>query len=365
MKKILHIITDLKEGGAQKILLKIVSDKKSTQEHVVISLIGIGNYKNKLSNLNIRYYFLNMSNKRLNILKILKLHNIIKKEKPDAIQTWMYHCDLIGGLIARTLGIKKIFWGVVSFNLGADVMSLKSRIVVKINSLLSHFIPHKIIYCADSSRIVHEKIGFNKKKSVFIPIGFESKENRYQNIFIPQKIFTIGCIARWDPQKDHKNLLMALKILDDKNIAYKCKFIGLGMDEDNHVLSKLIDKTGVNSENLELLGYVENIDREIISIDLTVLSSAGEAFPNIIGEAMSMGIICVGTDVGDIKQIINKNGWTVPKRNHKKLAEALIIAAKEYQNFVEWKLMSERSQKHIRENYPLNLMVKKYYQTWS
>ena len=252
--KVVHIITDLKQGGAQKILLKIISDKSKYYERVIISLIGNDHYKEILKNLKIRSYSLNMSRNSLNITKIFSLYKILKIEKPQVVQTWMYHCDLIGGLISKFLGIKNVYWGVVSFNLDADVMKLSSRIIVKINAVLSYFIPKKIIYCAKSSELIHIKKGFCKKKSIHIPVGFDKVENSiFEGQKIKNNIFTLGCIARWDPQKDHENLFKALKILDQKKIEYKCILASIGMDEDNSELQSMINQIGVDKKKIDLL----------------------------------------------------------------------------------------------------------------
>ena len=163
--KIVHIITDLKQGGAQKILYKLISENNFDSEHIIISLIGSGHYKEILEQLQIRFYTLGMSNKSLNLKELWKIYKILRIENPDVVQTWMYHCDMIGGVIARFAGIKNVFWGIVSFNLSADVMKLSSRIIIKINAALSYIVPSKVIYCAHSSIKVHEDIGFDKKKS--------------------------------------------------------------------------------------------------------------------------------------------------------------------------------------------------------
>lgn len=364
--KVIHIITDLNEGGAQTILFRLLSEMNESQKHVVISLIGPGHYSNKLKKLGVHFYCLGMNNKSLNIIKIFKLYKILLKEKPTIVQTWMYHCDLIGGILARLIGVRNIFWGVVAFNLDADVMKFTSRLIIKMNIFFSYFIPKKIIYCAKSAEKIHEKIGFDKKKSVCIPIGFEKKNIKTIKPQLENKnIFTIGCIARWDPQKDHANLFNALKVLDKKNIEYKCIFVGIGMDDNNIEIQNLLKNCGVKKEKISFLGYVNDINKIFDIIDIHVLPSAGEAFPNIIGEAMSIGIPCIGTDVGDVSEIISKDGWVVPRGDQHALANAIIEAKEDFSNLISWSNRIKNSQENIRKNYPLNAMISDYNYAWN
>ena len=166
----------------------------------------------------------------------------------------------------------------------------------------------------------------SKKKSIFIPIGFNISENFNIKSSKQEDIFTIGCVARWDRQKNHRNLLEALKILDDKEINYHCLMASIGIDDTNPELKQVIDEVGNNRDKLSLLGYVDDINDIFSKIDLNILPSSGEAFPNIIAESMAKGILCVGTDVGDIADIIGEYGWIVPKKDPNALANAIVIA---------------------------------------
>ena len=62
--------------------------------------------------------------------------------------------------------------------------------------------------------------------------------------------------------------------------------------------------------------------------DLLCLSSKAEGFPNVIGEAMSTGIPCVTTDVGDAKDIVGNTGWISPPNDPISLAKCLDSALK-------------------------------------
>ena len=361
--KILHVITDLNQGGAQKILFKLLNEKNNNYSHSVVSLKGLGHYKNALENLNIEHYSLNIKKSSTNVLKLLRLYNIIKNNKPDVVHTWMPHSDLIGGIIAKIAGVQYILWEVVASNLDSDVMNFTSRMIVKLNAYLSGILPNKIIYCAKSAIQVHEQKGFKKEKSIFIPIGFNISENFNIKSSKQEDIFTIGCVARWDRQKNHRNLLEALKILDDKEINYHCLMASIGIDDTNPELKQVIDEVGNNRDKLSLLGYVDDINDIFSKIDLNILPSSGEAFPNIIAESMAKGILCVGTDVGDIADIIGDYGWIVPKKDPIALANAIMIAISQFKNS-SWSEKSAGAKEQIKLNYPLQKMINSYHDVW-
>ena len=66
-----------------------------------------------------------------------KRYKIIKKINPDVVQTWMPHCDLMGGIIARLAGIKNVYWGVHHSILVRGESKLSTILIVKLNSFLS------------------------------------------------------------------------------------------------------------------------------------------------------------------------------------------------------------------------------------
>ena len=79
----------------------------------------------------------------------------------------------------------------------------------------------------------------------------------------------------------------------------------------------------LNSDRIIFLGERSDVQEIMASFDILCLTSKAEGFPNVIGEAMLLGLPCISTDVGDTKNILGKSGWIVPKNSTSLFAKYL------------------------------------------
>ena len=142
---------------------------------------------------------------------------------------------ILGGIAARLAGIKNIIWNIRYSQIELGKSKLTTILIINLLSKLSHFIPKLIIVVSKKARRIYELKGFSKKKLKFIPNGYDlsvlkidthqKKKFRKKNN-IKKNIPIIGCVSRYDPQKDHLNLLKALSLIKSKNINFICILIG-------------------------------------------------------------------------------------------------------------------------------------------
>ncbi|MCX0342519.1 glycosyltransferase [Acinetobacter radioresistens] len=362
MKKVVHIIIGLNVGGAELMLKRLVlySQKKGNFHHEVISLTDLGLIGKDLKEAGICVYTLNMSS-ALSIFSIyFSLRKLLKKIKPDIVQTWMYHSDLIGGLAAKSVGINNIIWGVRNTELDSNSGIIK-KIIRKTCALLSYKVPKKIICVASKAKNVHENIGYCKEKMLVIPNGFDlnrfnvNNELRYRyrdELRIQHDKLVIGNIGRFTPAKNQVNFIKACLLLLEKGYDFDVIIAGRNISLNNLEIKKLVG----DKENFKLVGEIDQPEKFYNAIDVFCLSSITEGFPNVLGEAMATKRICLTTDAGDAKEILGNCGYHINGFTFDEIAKSIEIniLSKEHYNL---KTIGERARLEIVKKYSLEKIV--------
>lgn len=373
--RVVHITTSLGNGGAQAVLFNLAIRSRETDQYI-ISLMGLGKYGKSLRDQGIPVYTLNNESGRLSISSFRELINILKGVKPDVIQTWMYHADLVGGLAGRLAGVKNICWGIHNTRMDSDCTSNSTLLVIRTLVFLSKFIPKKIIVCSQRALQQHVDMGYVREKMCFVPNGYDLHRfnpavNREIDVGVGALLkeregdFVIGCVGRWSKQKDQLNLVLACKELKENGIKdFCCLLIGPEMDESNSILISAIQENGL-ADQVYLVGVVEDVPAVMTSLDVHVLPSAfGEAFPNVVAEAMACGTPCIVTDVGDSGDMVSESGWVVPPKNYQLLAGA-IQSAREEVGTPMWIGRKNMCREIALENFGIDEMVTRYKHGWN
>ena len=368
----IHVITGLTDGGAEAVLYRLCRSDKHN-EHVVVSLREEGKYGPMIRALGRQVICLNMLPGRIRVAGVFRLWQIIKEQRPDVVQTWMYHGDLVGGVVARMAGIRKVVWGVHHTTLDQEKSKRSTILVARICARLSHFVPRKIIFCAGSASRIHEALGYDGAKFVVVNNGYDLAEFQpdedsgravRNELQIPAGSRLLGMIGRFDPQKDHENLLKALRMVHGMGYDCHCLLVGRGLSQENEHLKAQIRELEL-TDRVHLLGQRSDVPAIMNALDLNVLSSAyGEAFPNVLAEAMACGTPCVATDVGDTKVIVGDTGWVVPAKDSEALAEGLIEALTALGDEEAWQGRGKDCRQRIQRHFSVEAMVERYREVW-
>jgi glycosyltransferase involved in cell wall biosynthesis len=258
-----------------------------------------------------------------------RLAGLIRRRRPDIVQTWMYHADLIGGIAARCAGIKAVIWGVRTTEIDSD--SRVTAIVRQVCARISRFVPHTIVCAAEASRKAHVAIGYDAARMMVLPNGFDTARlvaTDEQRMALREACgfgdddIVIGSLGRFHTVKDQKNFVEAAGVLAACHAQARFLMVGRGVDWENPELCGWIAQTGCQ-DRFVLLGERRDVPLCLSAMDIFCLSSRTEGFPNVVGEAMCMGVPCVVTDVGDAAFLVADTGVVVPREDAAALAGGL------------------------------------------
>ena len=328
---VLCLITALTGGGAEMMLYRLMSRLDRTKFNPqVVSMIDLGPVSEKIRALGIQVRSLGMGQGIPNPLAVFRLAQWLQCDRPDVVQTWMYHADLLGGLAARLVGGIPISWGIHHSDLSVEGNRRLTLLTVKACAPISRWLPTKIVCCSEASREVHAAAGYATEKMIVIPNGIDPQLFRpnpdaratvRRSLGIPSDAPVIGMVGRFHPQKDHYNFIQTAQQLYQSQPEARFLLCGEAVTWENAELVKWIEDAGIRERCL-LLGKRDDIPDLTAAFDIATLSSMGEGFPNVVVEAMACGVPCVVTDVGDSARIVADTGAVVPRRDPRALANA-------------------------------------------
>lgn len=345
----------------------------TTHRHSVVSLLDHGKYGEPLRQSGVDVYTLGLGRGRLNVGSLVALWRIIRRINPDLVQTWMYHADVIGGIAARAAGIRNILWNIRHTVLDPRYSKRSTILLARLSAVLSRWVPKKVVLCAHAAVEPHIRLGYVAEKFVVIPNGYDlrrffpdtSARARLRAEWgVPERISLLGMVGRFHPEKDHQNLIKALASVRASGRNFRCVLVGRGLEDTNEELINMLIRHELRDQVI-LAGPRNDIPNVMNAIDIHVLSSATEGFPNVLAEAMACGTPCVTTDVGDAGLIVGETGWVVPPRDADALTNAIKKALAEREHDSSWVQRQVHARRRITESFSLDAMVKAYHQAWA
>jgi len=328
MIKILHLITSLDTGGAEVMLQRLLTGMDhSVFENRVICLIPVGPIGEKIAAQGIPVASLAMRPGRPTLAGFIRLLQLLSKSKPDILQTWLYHADLMGLVAGRLVGLP-VVWNIRAANMEMSQYHRLSSAVLKTCARLSAW-PAAVIVNSVAGQKYHQHLGYHPRRWIHIPNGINVSQFRPDpdarltlraELGLGVDALLIGLVARFDPMKDHLNFLLAAGLFAGRFADVHFVLVGEGVEASNPTLKTEIERHKL-TDGVHLLGRREDVSKVMAGLDIACSSSSGEGFPNVVAEAMSCGVPCVVTDAGDSAYLIRDTGIVVPPKDPQALAE--------------------------------------------
>ena len=363
-----HIITGLPVGGAQTMLGQLLAcGDPARLDQRVISLGGLGALGADLRANGVVVAALDMRRGPAGAIDAARLAGWLRRDKPDLVQTWLYHADLIGGLAARLAGCRHLVWNIRHTDLRPGSDKRSTILVARACAAVSGWLPERIVCNSETALRTHVALGYPPDKFIIIPNGIDAARFRpdpaayaavRRELGVASETPLIGLVGRFHPQKDHRGFLRAAAMLVERHERVRFLLCGGNVTPDNARLGEWIVEHGLG-DRVHLLGVRQDMPRLTAALDVATSSSShGEAFGNVIVEAMACGVPCVVTDVGDSGAIVGATGRLVAPAEPVALAQAwaeLLAAGPE-----ERAALGAAARRRAIEHYAIEGVVERY-----
>jgi len=378
--KIIHIISSLEKGGAEGNLYRLCQFQKKKYKNkidiTIITLIKNGYYEIELKKKNIKIFTLGL-NKKIKFFYFLKkifiLRKFIKSQNPDIIQSWMYHSNFITLFIHQKF-YNRIFWNIRHSKLNIKISKKITIFISLICGLFSKIVPSKIIYCSEESINFHENHHFYaKNKTRLIDNGYCEKNyypskplrlNFRKKNKLKKTDIILGFAGRYAKQKNISSLLFAFsKIVKNYNNIYLF-MAGKDINSSNQELNKIAFDLKIKNKVI-FLDEQKNLLEFYNGIDLLILTSLSESFPNVVAEAMLCSTPVLSSDVGCSKKIIEDSGFLVNGNDHQSIVKSLNESLYVFKNKkIRWKFIKKNCRLKIKNKYSIKNMSNAYLENW-
>jgi glycosyltransferase involved in cell wall biosynthesis len=361
--RVAHVITTLDLAGAQLLLHRLVSKLDPAEvTGEVISLGPSGPAARLLEEAGWPVTALDMAPGRVRPRDLVRLACELRRIDPDVVHTWMYHADLLGGVVARLTTRSRVMWSLHQSALPAADMKRSTRAIARVNALLSWLVPRTIVSTSWSARAFHTRLGYRPSRIHVIPTSFDlpgpiNRQAVRAGLEIPPAALVVARVGRFHAQKDYPTFLRAMDLVLAERDDVHVVLAGAGVTADNAALP--LPQDAARRARVHLLGERPDAPLLVAACDVAVSSSAfGESTALVIGEAMAAGVPVVTTDVGDAARLVGRTGRVVPPRE----PAALAAATRELLELdpEERAALGAAARKRIREYFSLDVMAARY-----
>jgi glycosyltransferase involved in cell wall biosynthesis len=341
--KILHIIPNLKKGGAERIVIDIVRNLSQKNENTVKLVLFEDKIEYEVDDIK-KLIEIVPSKVELSITKkhqisILELQNTIELFQPDCIHSHLFEAEIV----SRSCTFPKAKWFTHSHDRMSSLNNLNLFSIKSKRDLTNYFEKRYLLKC-------YRKNGGNNFIAISEDILYFLKSvlpNHMQSIQLLQNaidlkrfekpmdfnkvrdnaVFNMVSIGRLDKNKNHQFLIDVVLDLKNRKIPVDLTIVGEG--NQRSALQEKISRLDLSNQ-ISLVGSQEKVEAFLWNADLYIHSAITEGFGLTLIEAMACGLPVVCTDGKGNRDLIQEgeNGFMVGEKDAKLLADKIELLFK-------------------------------------
>jgi glycosyltransferase involved in cell wall biosynthesis len=355
-RRILHVISTLTRGGAEKQLVMLAAGlPRDAFEVHVCALSRGGPLEEDLRAASIPVTVLGKRWK-YDPIAWWQLRQHISALQPDLVQTWMFTANAYGRTAARSAGVKHI----VASERCVD--SWKSWHHLAIDRRLARY-TDAILVNSQGVEAFYREHGIPSQKLRVIengigppPASDVTHDQLCDELGIPRGSHLIGAVGRLWHQKRVKDLIWAADLL--KVIRPDAHLLILGDGPQRENLERFRDACLIE-DKVHFLGQRNDVMRMMPHFALLWLASSYEGLPNVVMEAMASGVPVIATDIPGTRDLVTpgESGFLVPIGDRAGLAR---FAHKILENPALRQRLGEAGRQRILADFSIESMIAKH-----
>jgi glycosyltransferase involved in cell wall biosynthesis len=289
-----------------------------------------------------------------------RLKRLLAAQKPQVIQTFLFHANLLGRIAARRAGVKVVVAGV-------RVAEHAARWHLWLDRLTQRWVDRYVCVSGAVADFSSQRSGLPPEKLVVIPNGIDldkypspqPADLRQFGIAAGRRVVTF--VGRLEPQKGVDRLIATapqwLTKLPD------CDLLLLGNGPLRSSLEAAASAAGI-ADHVHFAGWRPDVPNILAASSLLVLPSLWEGMPNVVLEAMASRLPVVASDVEGVRELLGPNAaqQTVPPGDMQMLADAIVALMHDP---ALSSAMGSENRRRAEQSFAIAQMVRAYEDLWT
>ena len=316
--RVLHIITSLEIGGAQRLLVDLLPLQSASEEVTLLVYERVHNdFERAIEEAGIKILCLN-EHKFHNPGVIFRLRKIFRDY--DLVHAHLFPTIYWASLAARGVGVKLVYTEHSTSN------SRRNRSYFRPIELFMYSRYDRIISISQQTQdALTSWLGQRDERFVVVNNGVDTR--KFSSIKVPGIPKSLIMVSRFASSKEQETVIRAIELIDKEAVL---RFVGDG--ENRRHCEELAQELGV-SDRVQFLGSRSDVPELVASSYIGIQSSNWEGFGLTAVEMMAAGKPVIATNVDGLKQVVEGAGEIFNVGNASDLAARVNYLLKDYEYY--------------------------------